>query len=71
MLTPKLDENVKEYYDEFDSRIKMCVVPLTTNIVQPRTLKKLSWFFVRAIADMETMVVSVLLNKFASNISKM
>ena len=34
MLTPKLEENVKEYYDEFDSRIKMCVVPLTNNIVQ-------------------------------------
>ena len=34
MLTPKLKENVKKYYYEFDSRIKICVVPLTNNIVQ-------------------------------------
>ena len=39
MLTPILEENVKEYYDEFDSRIKICVVSLTTNIVQPQTFK--------------------------------
>ena len=40
-LPPKLEENVKKYYDEFNSRIKMCIVSLTTNIVQPRTFKNL------------------------------
>ena len=40
-LPPKLEENVKKYYDEFNSRIKMCVVSLTTNIVQPHSFKNM------------------------------